>query len=129
MNVLQIILQLIILWLTISINESVTGNKTKQEDPSSLHCHADHSMKVHYHKNEKSFKEMQRFEIRTRQLITSRRISKPYVIPVVFHAHGTNFAGHLVYDATIINALEKLNDNFHGLSTDYNTVHSVFQGN
>ncbi len=129
MSVLHVFLQLILLWLTICTEKVVTSEKNNREDLPSLHCHADHRMKEYYHQNKDAFKEMQLFQIKTRQSISTRKTSKSYVIPVVFHVYGTDFAGQSVNDKTIINALEKLNNDFHGLNSDFNTVHPVFQGN
>lgn len=49
-----------------------------------------------------------------------------YVIPVVFHVYGTTQGGMPVNDAIIIDAMNKLNIDFHGLNPDYGTVHNNF---
>lgn len=49
-----------------------------------------------------------------------------YVIPVVFHVYGTSQGGLAVNDALIIDAMDKLNKDFHGLNADYATVHNSF---
>jgi hypothetical protein len=52
--------------------------------------------------------------------------SNCYVIPVVFHVYGTTQGGMPVNDAIIIDAMDKLNTDFHGLNADYGTVHNNF---
>ncbi len=49
-----------------------------------------------------------------------------YVIPVVFHVYGTTQGGMPVNDVIIIDAMDKLNIDFHGLNPDYGTVHNSF---
>lgn len=47
-------------------------------------------------------------------------------IAVVFHVYGTIQSGKVVDDQLIIGAVEKLNEDFHGLNNDFNTVHQNF---
>lgn len=49
-----------------------------------------------------------------------------YVIPIVFHVYGTTQGGKTVSNSLIINAVQKMNDDYHGLNNDYNTVHNNF---
>ncbi len=51
-----------------------------------------------------------------------------YVIPVVFHVYGTTQGGMPVNDAIIIDALDKVNMDFHGQNPDFGTVHNSFLG-
>lgn len=49
-----------------------------------------------------------------------------YIIPVVFHVFGTDFAGASVTQSTIEQALLKVNEDFQGLNSDFNTVDNNF---
>ncbi|CAF1071313.1 unnamed protein product [Rotaria sp. Silwood1] len=121
---------IILQWLIYSTKEVILiGISNEQSRPASLQCYSDYSMRAYYNSNGKALDEMKQFEINTRKFITTKRVLKSYVIPVVFHVYGTNFAGKTVNDNTIIRALKKLNDDFHGLNHDFNTVHSAFLGN
>ena len=90
-------------------------------------CHSDEQMKQFYKNNPNALQEALKFEelTRTRKNTTGR--TGGYVIPVVFHVFGTDFAGKTVTDNTIITALEKVNEDFYGLNDDYSTVSSLFQ--
>lgn len=47
-------------------------------------------------------------------------------IAVVFHVYGNVQSGKTINDQLIIGAMEKLNEDFHGLNNDFNTVHQNF---
>lgn len=47
-------------------------------------------------------------------------------IAVVFHVYGNMQSGKIINDQLIIGAIEKLNEDFHGLNNDFNTVHQNF---
>ena len=49
------------------------------------------------------------------------------MIPVVFHVYGTTQSGKPVNSSVINFALSALNLDFHGLNSDFNTVHQLFQ--
>ncbi|CAF1231980.1 unnamed protein product [Rotaria sordida] len=85
-------------------------------------------MQEYYKQNENALKENQQFEISTRNFISTTLTSQSYVIPVVFHVYGTDFAGRRVNDTTIQKAIEKVNEDFHGLNNDFNAVDPAFQG-
>ena len=79
-------------------------------------------------------REQQAFEKFTADFIQSGELEKSiaanncYVFPVVFHVYGTTQGGMPVNDSIIIDAVNKLNIDFHGLNSDYNTVHNSFLG-
>lgn len=52
-----------------------------------------------------------------------------YVIPVVIHVYGTIQGGYTVDDQLIMDAMDALNTDFHGLNDDYDLVHQDFQEN
>ncbi|CAM3237235.1 M43 family zinc metalloprotease [Shewanella violacea] len=58
------------------------------------------------------------------QLVTS----PTYVIPTVFHVYGTSFNGKSVDDSIIIDALLKTNEDFQGLTSDFNEIIPEFSG-
>lgn len=47
-------------------------------------------------------------------------------IAVVFHVYGTIQSGKTINDQLIKGAVDKLNEDFHGLNNDFNTVHQNF---
>lgn len=56
------------------------------------------------------------------------RGSSSYIIPVVFHVFGTTFnGGTTVTQAIIEDALERTNEDFQGLTSDFNTVRLAFK--
>jgi len=57
---------------------------------------------------------------------TNKSATAAYVIPVVFHVYGTSHSGQSVTYAKIETALAKLNEDFQGLNTDYDTVDAMF---
>ncbi|MBC6399635.1 MAG: BspA family leucine-rich repeat surface protein [Ekhidna sp.] len=50
-----------------------------------------------------------------------------YIIPVVFHVFGRDFAGKKVDDALVRYALKKTNEDFNGLNDDFNEVSTHFK--
>lgn len=91
-------------------------------------CHSDEQMKMFYKQNPAAKQQAIKFEeqMRSRKNATAR--TGGYTIPVVFHIFGNDFAGATVDNNTIITALQKVNEDFHGLNDDYGTVSSLFQG-
>jgi len=94
-------------------------------------CRTSQVMKQLYESNGKAKLENDQFELFTQQFANQQAASKTatgtcYVIPVVFHVYGTIQSGKTVTNSIIINAMNKLNDDFHALNTDYNSVHSSF---
>ncbi len=72
-------------------------------------------------------KERKELEIFTKEFATKEmQGGNCYVIPVVFHVYGTTQGGMPVNDAIIIDALDKVNQDFHGLNADFNSVHNNF---
>ncbi|WP_157494145.1 M43 family zinc metalloprotease [Fulvivirga imtechensis] len=98
-----------------------------QVDPPAM-CNSDEQMKQFYKEHPAALQEALKFEERTRSGKNTTVRTGGYIIPVVFHVFGTDFAGKTVNDNTIITALEKANEDFNGLNDDYNTVSSLFQG-
>ncbi|MEO9853378.1 MAG: GEVED domain-containing protein [Reichenbachiella sp.] len=76
--------------------------------------------------------EMTRKFIKRKQSLSNQRIAADfnnpqYVVPVVFHVFGTDFAGKTVDDALVKDALLKTNEDFHGLNNDFNDVSNPFR--
>lgn len=98
--------------------------------PSSK-CLSDEMMAQYYAENPLAKKQMEDFDIftqaRIKNALTNKTLAASYVMPVVFHVYGTDFAGKTVNDQIIITALQKVNDDFHGLNPDYGTVDPFFQ--
>lgn len=100
-------------------------------DPES--CKTSEVMKELYQTNTAAKIENENFELYTREFVKNRKMQKTsvaacYIIPVVFHVYGTTQSGKTVNNALIINALNNLNKDIHGLNADYATVHSSFLG-
>jgi hypothetical protein len=75
-----------------------------------------------------SLTEREELESFTAQYVASNNLVPDcYVIPVVFHVYGTIQGGMPVNNAIIIDAVDKLNLDFHGLNADYGSVHNSFQ--
>lgn len=62
------------------------------------------------------------FVNKNNQLLNTRK----YIIPVVFHVFGRDFAGKTVDDDVIRTALIKTNEDFQGLNDDFNDVDLIF---
>lgn len=78
--------------------------------------------------------EAENLEKMTRAFIQARATNKTtgtqaasYVVPIVFHVFGTDFAGKTVDDALVKDALKKSNEDFHGLNNDFNDVSDLFK--
>ena len=64
-----------------------------------------------------------------RQNVSPQLVANPtYVIPVVFHVYGTSHNGKTIDDAVIIDALQKTNEDFQGLTSDFNQIVPEFNG-
>ncbi len=135
------------LWLMIS-GGLVHAGKPLQDDPSrprltkpttALHCGTENAMRQLYLRQpalEQAAKaEFNRVDgvlksrgVRTKGMQANSTalealVANPtYVIPVVFHVYGTTFNGKTVNDAVIIDALRRTNEDFQGITADYNQV-------
>ncbi len=94
-------------------------------------CRTSELMKEYYDANPAALQEHRDFESYTQQQSQQHAHQKTtatikYVIPVVFHVYDSVQGGKKVNEATIISAIDKLNEDFHGLNADYNTVHNQF---
>lgn len=74
-------------------------------------------------KSAESRLEFERLEKLTEEFIKTNKITedKEYIIPVVFHVFGTDFAGKEVNLDIIKSALNHTNNDFNGLNKDYET--------
>lgn len=103
---------------------------TNDQQPNGT-CLTDQVMAQYYAENPLARTQMENFDLytqnRVKSISTSKMLASSYVIPVVFHVYGTDFAGKTVNEQTIITALEKVNEDFHGLNSDYGTVDPFFQ--
>jgi hypothetical protein len=111
--------------------EKTISNLEAINDQPSGKCLSDEMMTQYYAENPLALAQMENFDIftqnRIKRLSTSKALAGSYAIPVVFHVYGTDFAGKTVNDQTIITALQKVNDDFHGLNPDYGSVDPFFQ--
>ncbi len=105
-----------------------SGAAFAQEVPQS--CQSDHLNELHRVENPESSKKAEAFEYFIQKFIASQGVENKtetaFVIPVVFHVFGSDFAGKSVTDQTIINALQKTNEDFQGLNDDFDAVHADF---
>ncbi|UII34639.1 GEVED domain-containing protein [Fulvivirga ulvae] len=110
-----------------------------QIDPGALKCKASEMNKQILQASPEAMQEYQKLEEFTKSYVKQLRQNKidhnealiaspTYIIPVVFHVFGTNFAGSTVTQAKVEQALLKLNEDFQGLNSDFNTVDSQFAG-
>ncbi|ELR71172.1 Fibronectin, type III domain protein [Fulvivirga imtechensis AK7] len=106
-----------------------------QIDPDALKCRASEMNKQILEASPEAMQEYQQLEKFTKEYVEAiakkqnenALISNPtYIIPVVFHVFGTNFSGTTVTQAKVEQALLKLNEDFQGLNSDYNTVDNQF---
>lgn len=119
------------LGLLAALGCSETLELRNQQDLSKATCLTDLAMAEHFALNPESKANLEQFEQFTAQYISKKntdgRIAAgSYVIPVVFHVYGTDFAGKTVNDNTIITALQKVNEDFHGLNDDFASVDPFF---
>ena len=89
-------------------------------------CGTDHAMRELYRSHPQSIKEANKANAFAQRFASQRTTGQSYIIPVVFHVFGTNFAGATVDDEIVKTALEKTNEDFQGLNDDFNTVSSLF---
>ncbi|MFZ6008914.1 MAG: M43 family zinc metalloprotease [Bacteroidota bacterium] len=130
-KILFAVLLISFLWAASCSNDNLSPISQEEGEPI-INCRTDLAMAEHFQLSPVSREAMERFEEFTRNHVDrfyrgGRTQAGSYNIPVVFHVYGTDFAGKTVNDATIINALQKVNEDFHGLNDDYNTVDPYFQ--
>lgn len=89
-------------------------------------CGQEEAIKTLFERNPESKREAENFSQIFRTFSLNNRQSKSYVIPTVFHVFGTDFAGKKIDDALIIDALNKTNEDFQGLTADWNDVSPDF---
>lgn len=89
-------------------------------------CGQEEETRKLYESNPESELEAKRFAEKTRNFNINTRRADSYIIPTVFHVFGTDFAGEKVDDALIIDALNKTNNDFQGLTEDWNDVSPDF---
>jgi hypothetical protein len=58
--------------------------------------------------------------------IQAKSTADTFRFALVFHVYGTTFGTDIVSDTLIQSAVAKLNEDFHGLNNDYNSVHNQF---
>ncbi len=114
---------------------------TQAQDIAPIPCEVE-SREAYLKENPKAQKEADELELMTRKFIISKRlkarnnaksatsanrVGKKYIVPIVFHVFGTDFAGKKVDDALVKDALKKTNEDFNGLNNDYNDVSQAFR--
>lgn len=90
-------------------------------------CRTSELMEALYKAHPKSREEAQKFNEFTKSFKSPTKATS-YIIPVVFHVFGTTFNGKTVTDAIIQNALQKTNEDFQGLTADWNNIIAQFNG-
>ncbi len=90
-------------------------------------CGTDRVMEDLYNKRPESRSEALSFSKFSRNFSLEKRQQRSYIIPIVFHVFGTDFSGKSVDDALIIDALNKTNEDFQGLTADWNDVSADFE--
>lgn len=104
----------------------LTLNSFSQE----IGCGSSKEMQLLFDNNQEMKLESIELEEFTRNYILQAQKSNTtgcYVIPVVFHVYGTTQSGKPVTSTIIQTALSRLNTDFHGLNSDFNSVHQLFQ--
>ncbi|MTI30394.1 M43 family zinc metalloprotease [Xanthovirga aplysinae] len=99
---------------------------------SRVPCGTEKAMKKHYNKNPVSKQQALEFDQFTREFVQNTEVGRmmshtTYTIPVVVHVFGEDFEGYSVDDNIIKTALEKVNEDFHGLNPDFNEVIPLFR--
>ncbi|MDZ4666238.1 MAG: zinc-dependent metalloprotease [Bacteroidota bacterium] len=93
-------------------------------------CRTTEAMKWLYENDTKAKLQNDEFEKFTQNYIQTAQKSNTtgcYVIPVVFHVYGTTQSGKPINNSVINFALAAMNLDFHGLNSDFNSVHQLFQ--
>ena len=120
---------------------SISMVKGQHNPPDMLNCPADDEMKEFYKNNPEAEKERQQFEIEYQKvlkmspeelkaMLPNRKSpgAAAYTIPVVFHIYGTTQNGKPVTDLIVEGALQDVNNDFNGITADYNQVTALFSG-
>ncbi|NJO88026.1 MAG: T9SS type A sorting domain-containing protein [Chloroflexia bacterium] len=83
-----------------------------------------------YSQRPESMQEAADFNEFTRSFANSlkHKAAGEYIIPVVFHVYGTNFNGASVTNEIIEDALQRTNEDFQGLTADWNDIIPEFDG-
>ena len=94
------------------------------------HCGTSNAVKTLYQIRPKSKAEALDFNRFTREYLVSskNKAASEYVIPVVFHVYGTNFNGYSLNNTIITEAIQKTNEDFQGLTADWNNIIPEFDG-
>lgn len=99
-------------------------NAAQEEEPIS--CGTDAAMDIYYKKNPNSSQSGQEINGTTAGKHSKNAKSGPgdsaYQIPVVFHVYGNTFNGKAVTYEIIKDALRMVNDDFQGLTADWNEI-------
>ena len=90
-------------------------------------CGTEQQMEIMYKRDPKALREREALRENVFQAQASPSSSRSYVIPVVVHVFGTEFNnGTTVTQAIVAEALQKTNEDFQGLTADYNTIDAPF---
>jgi hypothetical protein len=103
---------------------------TLSANAQQVDCRTSEAMQYLYEHDANAKLENEEFEKFTSEYIKHAQKSNTtacYVIPVVFHVYGTVQSGYTINFPLIVNAVNRLNTDFHGLNADYNTVSQLFQ--
>lgn len=118
------------LLLSIAAIGMLAANVNAQQAPPDM-CRNSEMMEQYYNAHPEAVGEQEAEQQYAANQLLARSMSKStavdtYRIAVVFHIYGTVQNGKTVNDNLIIGAVAKLNQDFHGLNNDYNTVHSQY---
>lgn len=117
------------LLLSIAAISMLATNVHAQQAPAM--CRNSEMMEQYYNAHPEAVSEQETDQQFAANQLLARTMSKStavdtYRVAVVFHVYGTVQNGKTVSDNLIIGAVAKLNQDFHGLNNDYNTVHSQY---
>lgn len=91
-------------------------------------CGTDRAMHELYKKHPESRLEAKKLSEKSQITTTSshRTSNQTYIIPIVVHVFGNDFAGKAVTNDMIRESIAKTNEDFQGLNDDFNEVSSLF---
>lgn len=117
------------LLLSVAAIAMLAANVNAQQAPAA--CRSSEMMDQYYSAHPEAInEEASDMEFAANQLLAGTMSKSTavdtYRVAVVFHIYGTVQNGKTVNDNLIKGAVAKLNQDFHGLNNDYNTVHSQY---
>ena len=105
-----------------------TGLWAQPKKAHDIGCRTSEVMEALYKAHPESKKEAEKHNEFTKSFDTKGLKATTYTIPVVFHVFGTSFNGYSVNDALIQDAVQRTNEDFQGITADWNQIISQFNG-